>query len=233
MSSGMSGARARAREELTAEIKAVARRQIAESGAGSLSMRQIARELDVVSSALYRYFASRDELLTALIIDAYNAVGDVAEAAVADGRGGLRPRWMRLSGAIRAWAIANRYDYELVYGTPVPGYRAPTDTVPPATRVSLAALRLVQEAVQRGEVTAHAGPSIPRSVHADFCLMRDALGADVPDEVLSRALAAWAQLFGLISFELFGHLHNVIHDYDAFFELQMGSAAALIASGSR
>src|SRR6202046_3771698 len=74
-------ARERARAELTREIKQEARRQLAASGAQGLSLRAVARELGMVSSALYRYFPSRDELLTALIIDAYDALGEAAEAA--------------------------------------------------------------------------------------------------------------------------------------------------------
>src|SRR5207248_3208991 len=74
-------ARDRARIELTDEIKAVARRHLAEHGSAALSLRAVAREVGMVSSAVYRYFPSRDELLTALIIDAYDAVGERAEAA--------------------------------------------------------------------------------------------------------------------------------------------------------
>jgi AcrR family transcriptional regulator len=225
----MTGARERARAALTDEIKVLARRQLAEGGAGALSLRQIARDVGMVSSGIYRYFPSRDDLLTALIVDAYNAVGDVAEAAAADGRGGFRSQWLRIAGAIRGWALEHRHDYELIYGTPVPGYRAPTDTVSPAQRVSLVALRIVQEGVERGEIAPARTVPTPRAVHADLVRLRDALLPGVPDDVLSRALAAWTMLFGTISFELFGHLHNVITDHDAFFELQMGRAADLVA----
>ncbi|NUL30281.1 helix-turn-helix transcriptional regulator, partial [Streptomyces lunaelactis] len=77
------GARERARIEVTAAIKDEARKQLAAEGAAKLSLRAVARELGMVSSALYRYFPSRDELLTALIVDAYDAVGAAAETALA------------------------------------------------------------------------------------------------------------------------------------------------------
>jgi AcrR family transcriptional regulator len=225
-----SGARARARAELTEEIKQAARRQMAEVGAGSLSMRQVARDLGLVSSALYRYFASRDELLTALIIEAYDAVGAVAEAAAVDRRGGFRARWLRVTRAIRAWALANPHDYALVYGTPVPGYRAPQDTIPAAQRVSLVALLLIRDGIKAGEIEPGDAISIPRVVRADLSALRDAVLPGVGDDALSRALMAWTMLFGSISYELFGHLHDVIHDYDAFFDLQMGRVADLVAN---
>ena len=79
--------RARVRAELTAEIKETARRHLAAEGAANLSLRAVARDLGMVSSALYRYFASRDELLTALIVDAYNSMGEAADTVVSLARG--------------------------------------------------------------------------------------------------------------------------------------------------
>src|SRR4051812_17616833 len=110
-------ARARARAALTSEIKETARRHMAESGAPALSLRAVARDLGMVSSAVYRYFDSRDALLTALIVDAFDAVGLAAEHAVQDLPDDVRTRWRAAAGAIRAWARANPHDYALVYGS--------------------------------------------------------------------------------------------------------------------
>src|SRR5215470_10195637 len=140
-------ARQRARAELTREIKEAARRQLAETGAPQLSLRAVARELGMVSSALYRYFPSRDDLLTALIIDAYDSLGEAAEAAAAEanGTGGPRSGWRAVCHAVRDWARANPHEYALIYGSPVPGYRAPRDTVAPAARVPLVLGQLVRD----------------------------------------------------------------------------------------
>ncbi len=145
-------ARERARAELTREIKEEARRQLAAAGGGGLSLRAVARELGMVSSALYRYYPSRDDLLTALIIDAYNALGDVAEQAVA-GAGPARERWVAACRAIRDWARSNPHEYALIYGSPVPGYRAPEATIGPASRVPLALVGVVRGAMSAGELT--------------------------------------------------------------------------------
>ena len=136
-----------------------------------------------------------------------------------------------MAGAIRAWALENPHDYALVYGSPVPGYRVPHDTVPPAVRVSRAALRVVADGVASGEIDATPSASVPRAVHADLARVRDAAAPGVPDEVLSRTLLAWTALFGAISFELFGHLHTVVEDYDAFFAHQVRRAGTLLVSG--
>lgn len=132
------GARERARIEVTAAIKDEARRMLAAEGAAKLSLRAVARELGMVSSALYRYFPSRDELLTALIIDAYDSIGAAAEEADARALAAGSPpraRWIAVCEAVRAWALGHPHEYALIYGSPVPGYSAPMDTVGPASRV--------------------------------------------------------------------------------------------------
>jgi AcrR family transcriptional regulator len=204
---------------------------LAEVGAPALSLRAVARELGMVSSAVYRYFPSRDALLTALIIDAFDAVGELAEGAVEDVPERVLPRWLALAAAIRAWAHDNPHDYALVYGSPVPGYRAPSDTVTPAARVSLVALRIVADGVASGEIDTTPSSSVPRPVHADLARLRDTAAPGVPDEALARALLAWVTLFGAISYELFGHLHGVIDDDDAFFDHQMRRVGAHLMAG--
>jgi AcrR family transcriptional regulator len=231
MSRAPATARARARIELTHEIKETARRQLAEVGASGLSLRAVARELGMVSSAVYRYYASRDELLTALIVDAFDAVGEAAEDAAANTRGGVVKRFTAVASAVRAWALANPHDYALIYGSPVPGYAAPTATVPPAVRVSAAALTVVADGVASGEIdVAPAGP-IPRTVRADLARIRDEVAPGVPDDVLVRTFLVWTAMFGTISFELFGHLHGVVDDYETFFAHQMRRAGELIVTG--
>ena len=141
--------RARVRSEMSQEIKAVARRHLATDGA-NLSLRAVARDMDIVASALYRYFPSRDALLTALIIDAYDAVAAAAtEADSAVPRDDLRGRWLAVCRAVRTWAIANPAEYGLIYGAPVPGYAAPPDTVKPAARVILLLIDIVIDGADR------------------------------------------------------------------------------------
>jgi AcrR family transcriptional regulator len=223
----MPSVRDRVRAEMTDEIKAVARRHLADQGASALSLRAVAREVGLVSSAVYRYFPSRDDLVTALIIDAYDAVGAVAEATEPAGRArpGVPERWLALARAVRRWARDNRHEYELVYGSPIPGYAAPQDTVDPATRVNLVFLRLVADGVASGEIEPGPNGRLPRTLRADLSRLRDMAGLDIPDPVLLRGLGAWAEMFGTISLELFGHFHNVVDDGDAFFDVQMTRAA--------
>lgn len=215
-------ARARVRAELTNEIKQVARTHLADQGSSGLSLRAVARELGMVSSAVYRYFPSRDELLTALIVDAYTAVGRRAAAAEAQvRRSDYGGRWLATARATRAWAVEHPHEYALIFGSPVPGYAAPTDTIDPAAQIPLLLLTLLGEAAADGREPAADYGSMPRVVHGDLKRLREQAAPGLSDRYLARGLMAWSQLIGMISFELFGHLHNVITDYATHFDYQM------------
>jgi AcrR family transcriptional regulator len=213
-------ARERARAELTREIKEEARRQLATQGASGLSLRAVARELGMVSSALYRYFRSRDELLTALIIDAYDALGAAAEEA-SSGRpaADVRGRWRAVCGAIRDWALANPHEYALIYGSPVPGYQAPQTTVASAIRVARVMGGILADAqAGTGRAAArHPEEPLPPQLAQQVAIVAEAIAPGVNDGVLTRGLIAWTQLFGMISFELFGQFVGSLEPADWFF----------------
>lgn len=223
--------RARARAEMLEQITAIAHRQLEELGAPGLNLRAIARELGVVSSAVYRYVASRDDLLTLLIIRAFDSVGEAAEAAAADASGGFASRFRRLAHAVRAWGVANPHDWALVYGSPVPGYRAPQDTVASAQRVTAAAIAIVADGLVAGEVAPGPPRQAPGPVHRDFETMRAAFGPAFGDDLVSRVLLVWTGLFGHIGYELYGHLHQAVTDYDAFFDHQLDRWLAVLTDG--
>jgi len=213
-------ARARVRAQLTAEIVDVARAHLATSGAAQLSLRAVARELGMVSSAVYRYFPSRDDLLTALIVEGYDALGAAVEQAAASGS--LRERWHAACGAARSWALAHPHEYALLYGSPVPGYQAPQDTIAPAGRVALVLAGIVREGIAAGEVEVPAGDD-PAVIHPGLVME---LGLPEHTGVGGRLVLAWSSLFGAISFELFGHTHNVVDDHERHFEHLVARLAA-------
>ncbi len=211
------------------EIKATARRHLASDGA-NLSLRAVARDMGMVSSALYRYFASRDELLTALIIDAYNALGDIAEsadAAITD-RADLRGRWLAVCDGVRRWALANPAEYALVFGSPVPGYAAPPDTIGAATRTPATLIRVLADGVHSGAIPDPGSERLPEVVRATLADVREMISPGLPEATLAHAMLGWTQLFGAVSFELFGQLNNTIEARDAYFTHQMNQIADLI-----
>jgi AcrR family transcriptional regulator len=225
--------RARVRAEMMDEIKEAARRQLATEGA-NLSLRAIARELDVVSSALYRYFASRDELLTALIIDAYNAIGEAgeqADAAVAERRD-LTGRWLAVAHAWRDWALAHPAEYALIHGSPVPGYAAPADTVAPANRRFLVLGVILRDGHEYGALVPARLPAqfppVPAPLSAELEVISAGLAAEVDAVRTARAIIAVIEIFGALNFELFGQLNNAIDERSAWFDLQARAMAGLI-----
>jgi AcrR family transcriptional regulator len=210
---------------MTEEIKTVARRHLASEGA-NLSLRAVARDLGMASSAVYRYFASRDELLTALIIDAYDSVGAAAERA-AEGVAGHADRLVAVGLAVRDWALAEPYQWALIYGSPVPGYQAPQDTIGPATRVILLIVSIVREAFQAGAVTV--GPPISGRYAEELSAVAARFGEEVPAQLVGATIGAFVHLCGAVSSELFGQLDNSVdEDRRGFFEFQMRGAAQLI-----
>jgi AcrR family transcriptional regulator len=220
-------ARERVRAEVTAEITEAARRQLAEVGAAALSLRAVAREVGMVSSAVYRYFPSRDDLLTRLITDGYDALGAAAEEAD-DPAAPPVQRWTAVCSAVRAWARAHPHEYALLYGTPVPGYTAPRDTVPAAARVAVVLGRVLADAARAGVLPPADGGREPGLLSDGVVELLGGPHPAVDDDVRVRALLAWSSLFGTISFELFGHLVGSVEDTDAWFARVVAELVALV-----
>lgn len=233
-------ARARAREQITAEILDTARRQLGEVGAASLSLRAVAREMGMASSAVYRYVESRDDLLTRLIIEAYDSLGDVAESTAAEHtEDPPAQRWVATASAIRRWALQHPQEYGLVYGSPVPGYAAPEDTVVPGTRTTRALFGIVADARSARQIdrdrrpVTDRDPTMPAGItggalHDDLIRLRAETGLDLDDDVLVDVIVAWTQLFGLLSFELFNQTRGMVEDHEALFVRAAHTMAALI-----
>ncbi len=206
--------------EVRGEILAKAKEHLGVYGAAGLSLRAVARDLGLVSSAVYRYFENRDALLTALIIDAYDSLGDTTEAVVNATRAEPpKSRWIHAAEAIREWAIDHRNEYFLLYGAPVPGYAAPENTVVPGTRVSLALVQLVRDAHTDGYLSSVPTPAITLSetTRRELAVLTPQVAPGVPGDALFALLLAWTQLFGLVSFELFGQTRGIVVDHAALF----------------
>ena len=190
-------ARERARAELTAEILETARRHLKVDGAAAVP--------------------SRDDLLTRLIIDAYNGLGDAVDAAVgAVAPGDFLGRWLALGHATRDWALAHPQEWALIYGSPVPGYAAPQDTVGPGTRVSLTMIRILADAAAAG-LRPRTEP-VPPAVEAAIGPLREFVGSTVADSWLVRGVMARTQLFGHVGLELDGQFEATISDARSFFD---------------
>ena len=205
MSSAERRTRADNRAHMEAEILRLGRAQLATRGPAALSLREVARELGVASSAVYRYVADRDALLTRLVVDAYTDLADSVETALAGAASAASSdRLECFALAMRAWALDNPARWGLIYGTPVPGYAAPESaTTPPGTRL-MAALA-VTTAEAPSTLAEHTGP-----LEAGYRAFLEAGAAELgltgtPDR-FADAVETWCAIVGTVSMEVFGQL---------------------------
>jgi AcrR family transcriptional regulator len=218
------------RERIEAQIIELGRRHLVEHGAAGLSLRAIARDLGMVSSAVYRYVASRDELLTLLLVDAYSELADQVDRArdlVAD------EAWsedvVAIARAAREWAIAHPASWALLYGSPVPGYHAPAErTVGPGTRVIGTLFDAVAAGIATGDImlTNHAAP---QPISSDFERLRHEFGFPGDDSVIAKCFAIWAGVVGAISLEVFGQYGtDTLSDVATVFDTQVRLLIAVL-----
>ncbi len=198
------GKRQESRDRIEAQIVTLGRKHLETEGPAGLSLRAIARDLGMVSSAVYRYVASRDDLLTLLLVDAYSELAGAVEQARAVPVASSRDRLLGMGGAARQWAVDQPARWALLYGSPVPGYHAPAErTVLPGTRVVQALFDTVAEGVAAGEIRVPEGV-VGQPLSSDFDGLRAEFGFDGGDTLVVRCIALWAGLVGAINLEVFG-----------------------------
>jgi AcrR family transcriptional regulator len=226
--------RARARQQTMRDIVRIGRQHLATEGAAALSLRAVARDLGLVSSAVYRYVASRDDLLTLLVVDGYDELGDAVDAALAKVDASDHAERMRVIGrAVRAWALAEPATYALLFGSPVPGYEAPAEqTTGPGTRVVRRLVEVWEDAWVAGAVSLPDEPVTPRRLARDLARIRRELGLTAPDALVARGMLAWAALFGCVSFEVFGQYGpDTFSDPKDIFELHLRTLVEAVGLG--
>lgn len=210
--------------DLQEAIKETAWKQIAEFGAPALSLRAIARELQITAPAIYNYFPRRDDLVTALIVDAYTSFGD-SQLAARDAvpAEDLTGRLFAIGVAYRQWAITHPQRYQLIFGTPIPGYEAPLEQILPAGARSLTALVSVIEALRLADrLRVKDLPPIMPGYEAKFEIWKK-YGGQTDILSLSIALLIWARVHGLVSLEIAGHLPPFGANADGLYLYELAS----------
>ncbi|KAN51407.1 transcriptional regulator [Mycobacterium tuberculosis 2088HD] len=209
------GKRRDAREQIEAKIVELGRRQLLDHGAAGLSLRAIARNLGMVSSAVYRYVSSRDELLTLLLVDAYSDLADTVDRARDDT---VADSWsddvIAIARAVRGWAVTNPARWALLYGSPVPGYHAPPDRT---AGVATGDIRLTDDVA-------------PQPMSSDFEKIRQEFGFPGDDRVVTKCFLLWAGVVGAISLEVFGQYGaDMLTDPGVVFDAQTRLLVAVLA----
>ena len=206
------------------EIKVTARQLMAEKGTAGLSMRAIARQMGMTAPALYHYYASLNDLITALIQDAFTQLAETLEAAAMDPA--LTTSGQRLTAvalAYRHWALMHSIDFQLIYGNPIPNYSQPTDiTYPSARRSFLVTAGIFNDGIESGDIELPVRYSeFPTDIEQSLIELTKVDGHDLPLTALYLAAASWSKIHGHIMLELFNLIQPVIADVDAFFQYEL------------
>lgn len=227
---GPVGKRQETRNRIEAQIVEVGRRHLVTDGAAGLSLRAVARDLGMVSSAVYRYVADRDALLTLLLVDAYGELADAVDAVAIRVDAPWDRRFGALAHTARDWALAQPARWALLYGSPVPGYHAPAElTVGPGTRVIATLFAVVADGIRAGSIPDPEGVAA-EPFSSDFDGIREEFGFPGGDRVMLRCLTVWAALVGAISLEVFGQYGaDTLTDTRAVFGGQIDLLAQLLA----
>jgi len=225
--------RERLRTETIAEIKQAAWAELQDAGVQDLSLRGVARRLGMAPSALYRYFESRDELLTALIIEAYSALGAELERhyrrAAKRRAATARGVFLEVARAYRKWALSHALEYKLIFGTSIPGYTGTEQTTEASMRSSGVLLRIMADLVrQEGASTDGVRGELAPEVRKKLQSWSETLADPLPPEALRAALACYATLHGAINLEIYSHLPSKMGSEEMFVALIEHSIAGVL-----
>jgi AcrR family transcriptional regulator len=214
--------RERYRAHVRQEVKQAALRQLAESGPTALSVSAIGKQLGVSGPALYRYFASRDELLTELVIDAYHDLAAALSAAAGAASGpGPRARLAALVRAYRSWALAQPHRYRLLFGPPLPGYDAHAERLVEASQASMSVLLGILGELGTGAATPPGPP-----LAAQLLSWADTRSLDADPATALRAVLTWSRLHGFVSLEIAGNFASMGIDPGQVFEAELATLTA-------
>ncbi|MFF8828134.1 TetR/AcrR family transcriptional regulator [Streptomyces sp. NPDC015131] len=215
--------------DVSGTLKTSARRLLVDAGAAGLTLDTVARDAGVDLADARAVFPHRDDLLTALVIDAYDASGAAMERADEAARNSgatAGARLLAVTRALRGWSFDNPGEFTLIYGSPVPGYHAPQDTVPPASRTPAVLAGIVRSALEAGELTPpkRAVPGPPLLLPEAVELFGGQPGAPFSD-IIERGIVLWSSLVGLLVFQVFSRTHDSVRDESAFFDYAIAVAA--------
>ncbi len=218
-------ARALAREAVHASIiLAAARARLTEEGPSQLALRAVARDVGMVSSAVYRTSRVGTTCSPHSSSSTTTSSARPSRRPTPPDRADVTGRWRAACRAIRSWAVAHPGDFALLYGSPVPGYVAPRETIEPASRTTHVLVQVVVDAWTAGRHGARPAPTsapgdlTPAIGDAAAYLRERGFADDLPDELVLRTLMAWTTVFGVVSFELFGHAVGSVSDAAAYFD---------------
>lgn len=234
--------RDRGRADTDRAIRAQARALLVNDGPQAVTLRAIAREMGITAPALYRYYASREDLIEHLRADVCEDLAaelgeDLAVVADDDRIGQV----LAVCRGFRRWALGHPQEFVLVFASPAEssancpvGERGQDISGDSFGRIFLSVAGRV---LASGPLVTPPALSVPPSLLDDLTAFRGELlrviaetGVEVPAERLSVATAYvmlqfWVRLYGQVALEVFGQYPFQVTDAEHLFEVMLSDLA--------
>ena len=224
--------RSRLRAWTLEQIKEAALRQIAEHGVEGLSLNAIAKELGMSGPALYRYVASRDELIVLLVVDAWQELGDALIKAAAEPTADAADRVRNIGRAYRAWGLSQPDRYKLAVTTRLgSGQLGPEHVIPAATRAMNVALGAMAELPDTSLPPAAVSSSLIGDLESWRTERQGNL--DIAASVLLRGVLVWSRLHGLLTLEIDGYLASMGIDPEPLYASELDAITSSVQPRGR
>ncbi len=227
--------RARVRAATASEIKQTARKILVEQGSDAVTLRAIARDMGMTAPAIYRYYASHEDLLSNVVADIFSEIADeihaAIEAAGAAGGGDMTQKLLAACRQFRRWGLDHRAEFGLLFGTPLPsleGMHHHALINECAARFSGTFFALFLELWRRQPFSVPSLGDMDAGLRSQLERYRDGLGTDLPIGAMVIFLRCWIRLYGAVSLEVFGHLHFALDDPAPMFEITLSELAELL-----
>ena len=219
---GPATVRERYRAQVRAEVKQAALDQLAQAGPAGVSISAIGKQLGISGPGLYRYFASRDELLTELVVDAYGDLADALAAAASHARGQDPRAWLKaLARAYRSWALAQPHRYRLLFGPPLPGYDAHSQRLIDASWQAMHLLLGIFR--ELGDRAAAPPPPPPQPLASQLAAWAQPHDPGTSPAAALGAVLIWSRLHGIVSLEIAGNFASMGIDPGQLFETELAA----------
>ncbi|MCI0685642.1 MAG: TetR/AcrR family transcriptional regulator [Sporichthyaceae bacterium] len=227
---GSATRRERIRDATAREIKDAARTMLVTDGIEALTLRAIAREIDLTAPALYRYFDSREALILAMVADFYDELTEhIRAAGDAAPTDDIAAQMLAACRALREWALDHRQEFGLVFANPVANLtHVPEGPVHEAGwRFGAVFLELVVRLWNQQGFPVPDLATVDPSLRVELGRCATEMDSVLPPEAVLVYLEAWTRLYGAVTMEVFGHLHFALDDSSAMFERQLADLAEL------
>jgi AcrR family transcriptional regulator len=222
--------RDRVRAETTAEIKQTARQILVQQGPEAVTLRAIAREMGMTAPALYRYFGSHEDLIRHVVGDLFTEIGAGIGAAIDAAGGGMTEKMIAACREFRRWGLGHKAEFGLLFGTPLPSLEAAHDDVVAecAGKFSGVFFALFYELWHKQPFPIPGDDEIDPGLREQLARYQEALGVDLPLGAGLTFLRCWVRLYGMVSLEVFGHLHFALEDAAPMFEITLAELASMV-----